>query len=102
MPSLYLGNTELDNCDAYCYLGVIFNKTGSMNQAFKVLHDKALGAMFSIIRNVNRHYACRVDILLNLFDKMILPIALYNSEVWGTNFLAVNVKNNNFLDIKFN
>ena len=97
-PSLYLGNKELDNCDEYCYLGVIFSNSGSMRQAFKLLHDKALGAMFSIIRNVNRHYACRVDILLELFEKMVLPIALYNCEVWGTSFLPINVKNNAFFD----
>jgi hypothetical protein len=72
-----------------------------MNMASKALHDKAVGAMYSIIRNINKHYACRFDILLELFDKMVLPIALYNSEVWGTNLLPSNKNNNDFYDIKF-
>ena len=89
----------MDNCDSYCYLGVVLSRSGSLRMASKALHDKALGAMFSIIRNINRHYACRFDILLDIFDKMVLPIALYNSEVWGTNFLPVNIKNNNLFDV---
>ena len=30
---------------------------------------------------------------------MVLPIAIYNSEVWGTNFLPQNANNNEFLNI---
>ena len=91
-----LGDVTLDQCDSYCYLGVIFSRSGSMNMASKALHDKALGAMFSLIRNINKHHACNFDLMLDLFDKMVVPIALYNSEVWGTNFLSANTKNNDF------
>ena len=50
VPDIFkLGDTVLDNCDSYCYLGVIFCKSGSMNMASKALHDKALGAMFSLL-----------------------------------------------------
>ena len=94
-----LGDKVLENCDSYCYLGVLFCKSGSMKMASKALHGKALGAMFSLLRNVNKHYACRYDIIIDLFDKMILPIALYNSEVWGTNFIPVNANNEDFFDI---
>ena len=88
-----LGSTVLDNCDSYCYLGVIFCKSGSMNAASKALHDKALGAMFSLLRNINRHNACKFEILVDLFEKMVLPIALYNSEVWGSGMIPVNGNN---------
>ena len=95
------GDLVLDECDTYCYLGVVFSKSGSMNMASKALHGKAIGAMFSLIRSVNKHYACNFNLLLSLFDKMIVPIALYNSEVWGTNFLPVNIKNYDFFNIKY-
>ena len=95
--NLKLGGTILQDCDTYCYLGVLFARSGSMNMAAQALHDKALGAMFSILRNVNKHRACDIRILLDIFDKMVLPIALYNSEVWGTNFMPTNLKNENFL-----
>jgi hypothetical protein len=97
--TLNLGDVTLDYCDSYCYLGVVFSRSGSMNMASKALHDKALGAMFSLIRNINKHHACRFDLMLDLFDKMIMPIALYNSEVWGTNLLSANTKNNDFFDV---
>ena len=79
-------------CDYYCYLGVIITSSGSIKAGPKALYDKALGATFSLIRNINKHSACRVSTILDLFDKMILPIALYNTKVWGTNILPVNKK----------
>ena len=94
------GDTVLDQCDSYCYLGVVFSKSGSMNMASKALYDKAVGAMFSLIRSVNKHYACNFNLLLGLFDKLIVPISLYNSEVWGTNFLPVNQKSSDYFNIK--
>ena len=94
-----LGDRVLDNCDSYCYLGAIFCKSGSMNMASKALHDKALGAMFSLLRNINRHRACKFDILVDIFEKMVLPIALYNSEVWGSSLIPVNANNSDFFNI---
>jgi hypothetical protein len=71
-----------------------------MKMAAKALYDKALGSMFSLLRNINKHHSCKFNILTDLFDKMILPIALYNSEVWGTSLIPTNDKNNDFFDIK--
>ena len=71
-----------------------------MKMASKALHDKAQGAMFSLLRSINKHHACKFNILGDLFDKMIVPIALYNSEVWGTNSLPTNVKNTNLFNSK--
>jgi hypothetical protein len=82
-----LNGEKVEMCDSYCYLGVTFTKSGSMIPAAQALYEKAVGAMFSIIRNINKHGACSVDILLEIFDKMVLPIALYNCEVWGVKML---------------
>ena len=91
-----LGERILENCESYCYLGVIFNRSGSMKMASKALYDKAQGAMFSILRNINKHNSCGFNILIYLFDKMIVPILLYNSEVWGTSCLPINCNDNEF------
>ena len=52
-----LGDIALDHCDSYCYLGVIFSRSGSMNMASKALHDKALGSMFALIRGDVRSHS---------------------------------------------
>ena len=36
--------------------------------------------------------------MLDLFDKMILPIAQYSCEVWGTNYIPSNPNNNKLFD----
>ena len=77
----------MEVCGSYCYLGVTFTSSGSMKTAAQVLNEKAVNAMFSLIRNTNKHGACSIEIMLGLFDKMIAPIGLYNSEVWGINML---------------
>ena len=90
MYKISQGDTPIDTCETYCYLGVLFTSSGSMKSASKALHGKALGAMFSLIRNISKHNTCSIDILLDLFDKLVVPIAMYNSEIWGTNYLPPN------------
>ena len=93
-----LGETPIEIQDSYCYLGVIFARSGSMKAASKALNDKARGAMFSLIRNMNKHHACRIDNMMDLFDKMVLPIAMYNAEIWGVGLLPQNERNCNYFD----
>ena len=50
-----LGDIAIDTCNTYCYLRVLFTGSGSMKTASKALHDKALGATFSLISNINKH-----------------------------------------------
>ena len=93
------GSDLLDSTDSYCYLGTTFTKNGSLNEAGSVLHDKAIKAMYGLIRKVNKHRTCTPATMFQLFEKMILPVALYNSEVWGTMCFPVNPKNNDFFGV---
>ena len=93
-----LGGIPVVHCDSYCYLGVVFTRSGSFKTASKALNDKARGAMFSIIRNIYKHRTVNIQTMMELFDKMILPIATYSCELWGTNFIPPNPKNNAFLN----
>ena len=54
--------------------------------------------MYGLLRSVYKHRSCDPKVMLELFDKTILPIALYGSEVWGTMCFPVNVKNENLTD----
>ena len=97
--TMYFGESPLEKTDEYCYLGTIFTSNGSLNSAGKALHEKARKVMYGLLRRVNKHSSCNPKILLDLFDKMILPITMYNSEVWGTICFPYNKKNNDFFNV---
>jgi hypothetical protein len=98
LPGFTIGDRILDFCDEYCYLGIVFTRSGSFNSASRALTEKAAGAMFSIIRNIYKHRSVDMRIMLDLFDKMVVPIALYGVEVWGVNFVPVNINNREFFN----
>ena len=43
-----------------------------------MLNRKATGAMFALLKTMNKLYAGNIKNLIELFDKMVTPIALYN------------------------
>ena len=100
--TMKLGDAPLEKTDEYCYLGTNFTSNGSLNNACKTLHDKAIKAMYGLLRKINKHHSCNTQLLLQLFDKMILPIAMYNAEVWGTVCFPCNKNNNDFLNVTSN
>ena len=97
-PCIQLGGTPVQNCASYCYLGNVFSESGSLNLAAKTLSDKARSAMFALLKNLYKHKVCSIQLLLEFFDKMVAPVALYNSEVWGTSCIPGNPNNNSLLD----
>ena len=60
---------------------------GSFSSAMKMLHKKDLKAMFCLSNNVNKTKQLPVKILLDLSEKMISPVILYNCEIWGASLL---------------
>jgi hypothetical protein len=91
--SFDFGDTKLPACDSYCYLGTTFSQNGSFKQATNVLRTKALNSMFSLLRSLYKYRSCSTEIMLKLFDSLTLPIALYNSEVWGPQCFNSNPRN---------
>ena len=89
-PHWQLGTMPLQNCTSYCYLGTVFNVSGSLNLAADTLKDKAKSAMFSLLKSLYKHKTCNLDTFIYLFDKMVVPIASYNSEVWGISYIPNN------------
>ena len=89
------GGAPLVTTESYCYLGTIFSRNGSLNEAGHMLHDKAIKAMHGLLQKVYKFKSCDPKIMLDVFDKMVMPIALYNSEMWGTSCFPVNEKNTN-------
>ena len=80
--SFKVGNIDIDTSSEYCYLGLIFNFNGSFTKAIKERLTPARKAMFSLNEKAV-NLLLPPDIHLDLFDKMIAPIVLYGSEIWG-------------------
>ena len=77
----YNGNI-LEVVDEFRYLGVVFNYKGTFKECQNDIKSKANRAIFALLSK-GRKLNLPVDIMLELFDKTILPILLYGSEVWG-------------------
>ena len=77
-----LGNLDIETSSEYCYLRIVFNFNGKMTKAMKDRITPARKAMFSL-NNQSVKLLLPPDIHMDLFDKMITPILLYASEIWG-------------------
>ena len=76
------GDLDIETVSEYCYLGVLFNFNGNFNKAIKARIDPARKAMFGLNAKAVR-LQLPPDIQIDLFEKMVVPICLYGSEVWG-------------------
>ena len=67
-------------------------------------YEKAIKAIFALLSSINKTKNASPKLLLNLFDKMVVPIILYNSEIWGAYLFRnkqILCENNEFLfDLK--
>ena len=72
----------LEIVDSYKYLGILFSANGNFHK-FKVnLKEQAERAIFALLNKCNTLYL-PIDVQLDLFEKTILPIMIYDCEVWG-------------------
>ena len=81
-PNFLLGNKTISIVREYCYLGIKLNSIGKFTLALKQLSEKALHALYSIRRHLNIH-KLKPALAMKIFNSMISPILLYNSEIWG-------------------
>ena len=84
----------------YCYLDTMMSSCGSFSLAMRTQYKKGIKAMFALLSSINRTKNTSLKLLLNLFDKMVVPIILYNSEIWGAYLFRnkqILCENNEFL-----
>jgi hypothetical protein len=77
-----IGNLEIGTSSDYCYLGVLFNFNGKLNKAINDRLVPARKAMFGLNQKAV-NLLLPPDVHIDLFEKMVTPIFLYGSEVWG-------------------
>ena len=77
-----IGNNPIKETTNYTYLGLKISNTGNFNLAVNELRDKAKRAFYAIKKSIQIELP--VTTWLKIFQSIIEPIALYGSEVWGT------------------
>jgi hypothetical protein len=78
----HIGSKNLDIVQEYTYLGLKLTPNGKFSLAQQQLSEKALHALFKIRKNLDFH-KLSPKIATKIFDSIITPILLYNSEIWG-------------------
>ena len=77
-----LNGSELEIVNEFNYLGILFNRTGHFNKTIKKQAEKAPKAMFEVLKRGRKHNLS-IECHLELSNKMVKPILLYGSEIWG-------------------
>ena len=95
-----LNNDILEVVGEFKYLGVLLTRSGSFYANKKHLASQAEKAMYSLIKK-SRSLLLPVDLQIDLFDKMVKPILLYGSEVWGFGTLDGNFKVHTQYEIEY-
>jgi exonuclease III len=81
MGSFAINDQHIEVVKEYKYLGVVLTSNGNFNAAQSQLAKKATKATFAMRGSVfNENVGSTMQ--MNLFDSLIKPIALYNSEIW--------------------
>ena len=84
-PPVFTYNNEvLENVFDFKYLklGVYFKSNANFNKRKMHIKETASKAMFALLRK-GRVLQLPVDIMLEMFNKTVLPIMLYGCEAWG-------------------
>jgi hypothetical protein len=79
----FFNGTRIDTVTYYKYLGITFSSRLSWTQALKTLSLQSKRALIKINAIFGACGDMPVYLGLELFDKLVLPILLYGSELWG-------------------
>ena len=98
-PAFLFGHNLIEVVDDYTYLGVIFNYNGLFNKAINKQAQQGKKAFYALLNKV-KILRLPVDLALELFDYLVLPVMLYGSEVWGySNIEQLEVLHRKFIKI---
>ena len=96
VPRFTYNNEAIEVTYDFQYLGLKLNFNNKFKVAQKDLFDRASRAMFSLLRKC-RKLMLPIEIQIELFDKMIVPILLYGAEIWCPDMCDLATK----LQLKF-
>ena len=82
LPVFHLGDLVVEVTSGYTYLGVYMKYNGNMLPGIIRLKQQANRAMYSLLQR-SRKLGLGIDIIMQLFDSLVVPICVYGCEVWG-------------------
>ena len=97
--NFFFGADPVDVVNEYTYLGMVFNYDGTFNKAIEKQLQQARKAMYSLLTKARR-LCLSVDIICDLFQKIVVPVLTYACEIWGCgNLIPIEVFYKKFLKI---
>ena len=81
-PMFKYDSSTIEVVSEYVYLGVTMMYSNKYAKAMKKQMDQARKKQFSLLINA-RKLCLSIDIQCDMFEKVVSPILLYGSEVWG-------------------
>ena len=81
--SFKVGKEIIYTTKAYKYLGFVLTRSGEINTGLQDLKDRAIRAYYTLKSKMDRYFMLCPTTTLHLFDTLIKPILLYNSDFWG-------------------
>ena len=81
--SFKVGKEIIYTTKAYKYLGFVLTPSGEINTGLQDLKDRAIQAYYTLTNKMDRYFMLCPTTTLHLFDTLIKPILLYNSDFWG-------------------
>ena len=82
-PTMTYNDEPLEYVQSFKYLGLNFNSNCSFVESLDKLCSQARKAQTVLDLHVMRHPTMSVERALQLFDSLIKPIVMFDSEVWG-------------------
>ena len=83
IPTFHYGCDVVEVVSNYVYLGITMNYNNTYEKAIRKQLDQGRKAQFSLLVKANK-LEMPIDIQCNLFEKLVFPIMLYGSEIWGS------------------
>ena len=80
------GEERIEVVREYKYLGILFICNGRFREGQLELKDQATRAMYPVI-GTSRKHDLPVDIQLQMYSSMVVPVATYACEIWGYNII---------------
>ena len=81
--SYTLGESQIFTTNSYKYLGFMVTPSGEISTGLKDLKDRAQRAYFKLKKTMGNYFRLYPSITTHIFDTLIKPILMYNSDYWG-------------------